>query len=152
MTMMMTMTKHAKYNVVNINYLFNIYTMSLSSYETDSSLESSDNRLSGSSISSDNSIVSQDNYENFMEIPSYSNPNPNIEVLNIKDFNEKYVKYNAKKDAYAFTGKLNKTWDLICQDGVNKGAIGSSDEFTYVLLGYDSKSGKRESTRFYLQL
>lgn len=125
--------------------------MSLSSYETDSSLESSDNRLSGSSISSDSSIVSEDNYENFMEIPSYPNPNPNIKVLNIKDFNEKHVVYNSNKKVYEFKGALNKTWDRICQNGVNKDfAIGSSDEFTYVLLGYDSKGGKKGALRGFL--
>lgn len=125
--------------------------MSLSSYETDSSLESSDNKLSGSSISSDSSIVSEDNYENFMEIPSYPNPNPNIDVLNIKDFNEKHVVYNVSKKVYEFKGALNKTWDRICQNGVNKDfAIGSSDEFTYVLLGYDSKGGKKGALRGFL--
>ena len=115
--------------------------MSLSSSESESSVESS----------VESSIESETNYENFMEIPSYSNPNPNIEVLNIEDFNDKYVKYNAKKDAYTFTGSLNTSWDRICQDGVNKDfAVGSSDEFTYVLLGYDSKSGKKGALRGFL--
>ena len=97
------------------------------------------------------SVESETNYENFMEIPSYSNPNPNIEVLNIKDFNDKYVEYNAKKNAYTFKGSLNTSWDRICQNGVNKDfAVGSSDEFTYVLLGYDSKSGKKGALRGFL--
>ena len=51
-----------------------------------------------------------------MEVPSYSNPNPNIEVLNIEKFNDKYVVYNSSKKVYEFKGALNKTWDRICQD------------------------------------
>lgn len=123
--------------------------MSLSSSESESSSNSYSS--SGSTNSSNSSFESETIYENFMEIPSYSNPNPNINVLNIKDFNDQYVEYNAKKDAYTFTGSLNTSWDRICQNGVNKNfAIGSSDEFTYVLLGYDSKGGKKGALRGFL--
>ena len=134
------------------NYLNNIY-MSLSSSESESSSNSysSSESSSSSTNSSNSSFESETTYDYFMEIPSYSNPNPNIEVLNIKDFNDKYVEYNAKKDAYTFKGSLNTSWDRICQNGVNKDfAVGSSDEFTYVLLGYDSKSGKKGALRGFL--
>ena len=128
--------------------------MSLSSSESESSSYSSSyssSESSSSTNSSNSSFESETAYENFMEIPSYSNPNPNIEVLNIKDFNDKYVEYNAKKNAYTFKGSLNTSWNRICQNGVNKDfAVGSSDEFTYVLLGYDSKSGKKGALRGFL--